>query len=411
MILVIGQIISLFGSSIQRFSLSLYLLDVTGSARIFSGILALSMLPYIVFAPIAGVLADRMNRKYIMVILDFLSGILLCIYAVILLSDRDHYNIVAGVMLLLSVFYTLYAPAVTASIPQIVSESSLMQANGIVQQVASMSNFLGPILAGVFYSLWGIKAIIIINALSFFFSAILELFLEIPHTPATPKAQKVSISRVIYEEMKAGYRYLKEDNPIVFRMILTSGLYNLFLVPIFSIGSPYIIKIILNMPAQTYGMAEGIIALGMILGGLIISLRPRLVGIERIYYILFPACLSLVVMSLSVMLPLDQSSFRWASLGLFTLGGMSVMLALGMANVISMTYIQQASPSHMLGKISAFATAFATCCIPLGQAVFGQLLEAFGSHLWTVLLVAALCSFGATLLVRWNVRQIKATSL
>lgn len=83
-IVVIGQIISLFGNAIQRFCMSLYILDLTGSAATFSTILAVSTIPYILFAPIAGLLADRVNRKKIMVYLDLFSFLLLGVYSIIL---------------------------------------------------------------------------------------------------------------------------------------------------------------------------------------------------------------------------------------------------------------------------------------------------------------------------------------
>lgn len=76
-ILVLGQIISLFGSSIQRFALSLYLLDLTGSASVFATILAISMIPVVLISPIAGMLADRGDKKKLMVLLDVLSAVLL----------------------------------------------------------------------------------------------------------------------------------------------------------------------------------------------------------------------------------------------------------------------------------------------------------------------------------------------
>ncbi|MFQ9955862.1 MAG: MFS transporter, partial [Turicibacter sp.] len=80
-ILVLGQIISLFGSSIQRFALSLYLLDLTGSASVFATILAISMIPVVLISPIAGMLADRGDKKKLMVLLDVLSAVLLMAYA------------------------------------------------------------------------------------------------------------------------------------------------------------------------------------------------------------------------------------------------------------------------------------------------------------------------------------------
>jgi len=85
-IMVIGQIISLFGSAIQRFSMSLYLLEFTGSTAAFANILAISTLPYIFMAPIAGRLSDKVNRKKIMVWLDFICSLMIAIYAIILLQ-------------------------------------------------------------------------------------------------------------------------------------------------------------------------------------------------------------------------------------------------------------------------------------------------------------------------------------
>ena len=152
-ILIVGQIISLFGSAIQRFALSLYLLDLTGSASIFATILALSVIPIIILSPFAGVMADRFNKRNIMVALDTLSGIIIVIYGVILFTGNDHYIIVAVMMLLLSGISTLYQPSVTASIPVIVGDEHLMKANGMVYQVSSLSNFLGPIIAGILYGL------------------------------------------------------------------------------------------------------------------------------------------------------------------------------------------------------------------------------------------------------------------
>lgn len=65
-LMVAGQIISLFGNAILRFALSLYVLDTTGSAAVFGGILAVSMVPTILCSPLGGVLADRVPRQRIM---------------------------------------------------------------------------------------------------------------------------------------------------------------------------------------------------------------------------------------------------------------------------------------------------------------------------------------------------------
>ncbi|MBE5960170.1 MAG: MFS transporter [Lachnospiraceae bacterium] len=404
-LLVFGQIISLFGSAIQRFALSLYLLDVTGSASIFASILALSMVPYIVMAPIAGVVADHADRKKTMVVLDIISGLVITAYAVLLFAGKGGAGSVAVVMVLLAAISTIYQPVVNSSIPSIVKEENLVSANGIVQQVSSLSNFLGPILAGVLYGFWGIRGVIILNALSFFFSAVMELFLVIPHVK---KEKMHSPFGLFKSEMREIYKYLRKDNPIIFRMIVTSGLYNLFMVPVFSVGAPYIIKVTLGISSELYGVAEGVIALGMIIGGAIISAKPTLVKMNRIYRVLYISCVSMAMMAVSLVIFRPNGAGKWGSYVMFTFFGMMIMLALGIANVITMTYNHTAIPPHMLGKIMAFASAFATICIPLGQILFGWLLELFSDKVSLLVFVAAIFTTLVTLIVRFNVRGIES---
>lgn len=400
-LLIIGQVISLFGSSIQRFALSLYLLDLTGSATIFASVLAISMVPIIIVAPIAGSLADRLNKKKLMVGLDFISALVMLVYGTVLFAGKDSYNTVALMMIILSAISTIYQATVTASIPNITKEENLLKANSIVYQVSSMSNFLGPILAGVIYGFLGIKGIIIINGISFLISGIMELFIKIPHVKKIEKENPIIIFK---NDMKDSYIYLKYKNPTIFKMIFTSGLYNLFLVPIFSVGAPYIIKILLGFDSQIYGLSEGIIAMGMIIGASIVSFMPNKFHIKRIHKILYISCGAMFMMGASLMLPLSS---RIATLSIFTLGGMGIMMVLGIANVISGTFIQISTDRNMLGKVSAFGAAFATMCVPFGQIIFGGAVEAMDGNLHILVMLFALLTFGVTLIVRNNVKSIK----
>lgn len=403
-ILVLGQIISLFGSAIQRFALSLYLLDLTGSASIFASILAISMIPVVLISPIAGMLADRGNKKQLMVILDFISAILLIGYSFVVFNGEDHGIIIAIVMVLLSTISTIYQPVVNTSIPVIVSGENLVRANAIIQQVASLSNFLGPIFAGMLYGFFGIKGVIILNMLSFLFSAILELFLDIPHQK---KEIKASFKSIFISDMKESYTYLRFKNPIVFRMLLFSGFYNLFLVPVFSVAAPYLIKVTFSLSSEVYGIAEGMVALGMIVGGLIITWKPTKFHIKRVYRLLYLTSIAMAMMGVSVFLFQKGYSTALMSVILFTVFGMIIMGVLGIANVLSATYLYKAVDSSVLGKILAFGSAFATICIPLGQILFGGLMEGLSEQIYELIYIAAILVLGVTLLVRWNVLLIK----
>ena len=179
-IMILGQIISLFGNSILRFSLSLYVLDVTGSAAVFGTILAVSMIPTLVLSPFGGVLADRLPKQKIMAILDFVTAGMIVSYDVIF-GSIGSLAAVAVFMILLTLIQAFYQPAVQASIPLLAAREHLMAANGIVMQVQALAGLLGPILAGMLYGIGGVKPILAASAVCFFLSAVMELFLRIPH--------------------------------------------------------------------------------------------------------------------------------------------------------------------------------------------------------------------------------------
>lgn len=398
-IMVIGQIISLFGNAIQRFSMSLYILDLTGNAAVFSTILAISTIPYILFAPIAGMLADTVNRKKIMVYLDLFCSLLIGAYSIILFNGKDNQIIITAVMFILSICYTLYGPAVTASIPQIVEKEKLTSANGVIQQVGSIVNFAGPIIAGILYSIVGIKVIVIVNAVSFFFSAILELFLEIPDVEKKSAIKNPLINSGV--EMKNSFLYLKREKKIILGIIASYGLSNIFVVPILSIVAPYFVKIFLKMSASVYGLVEGISILGMILGGLLITMYPKKFSMMKIHHTLYPMVFCVILMAIAG----TGYGNKWALVALFSLGGLGIMMSIGLSNVISLTFIQKEIPQEMLGRVSAFSVAVATASVAPGQLIFGHLIDSSIS-LSILLFGTAVATYLVTMFVKWNVRQL-----
>ena len=386
-IIVLGQIISLFGNSIQRFSMSLYLLEFTGSAAAFSRILAISTIPYIIFAPIAGKLSDSINRKKIMVYLDLFCAILVGDYALILFNGNDSEFIVGAVMFILSVCYTLYNPAVVSSIPQIVSEEKLTSANGIINQVSSIVNFVGPILAGVIYGFLGIKFIVIINAISFFVSAIMELFLDIPDV-ANNNDKKLSLFSFIgksFSDMKESFIYLSRKKKIILYIIISYAFCNIFLVPILSIVAPYFINVFLMLSSEIYGLVEAICVLGMILGGFWISVKPKMFSMKKLHYTYYPMIIGITLMSVLSFIKIDS----YVMALYFAICGMAIMLSLSLSNILTLTFMQKEVPQDMLGRISAFSTAVATISVAPGQLLFGQAID-IGIPLGIILLVTTI---------------------
>lgn len=407
-IIVIGQIISLFGNAIQRFSMSLYLLEFTGSTAAFARILAISTIPYIIFAPIAGRLSDNINRKKIMVYLDLICSAVIGVYAFILLKGHDHELIVGTVMFILSICATLYGPAVTSSIPQIVEEEKLTSANGVINQVGSIVNFAGPILAGLVYGLLGIKAIVIINAVSFLVSAIMEMFLDIPdvikeNMENTDNEKVISMKFVKQScvDMKESFIYLKNEKKVILGIIASYALCNIFLVPILSIVAPYFINVFLGLPSEVFGIVEAVCVLGMILGGFIISVKPNMFSIKKVHYTYLPMIVGVMIIATLGFLKLNP----YVLASTFAFGGLAIMLSVALSNVLTLTFIQKQIPDNMLGRVSAFSTAIATISVAPGQLLFGQVID-MGIPLGVILIITAIFNIGLMLFIKWNVRNV-----
>ena len=400
-IIVIGQIISLFGNAIQRFSMSLYLLEFTGSTATFANILAISTIPYIIFAPIAGMLSDNVNRKKIMVYLDFFCSLMIGAYAFVLYRNMDNTYIVGLVMFMLSICYTLYGPAVTASIPQVVEEDKLTSANGIINQVSSIVNFAGPIIAGVLYGIFGIKIIVAVNAISFLFAAIMEMFLDIPDVKREKSDNKVfsfGFVKDSFVDMNKTFKYLLKEKKVILSIILSYALCNIFLVPVLSIVAPYFINVYLGLSSEIYGIVEAVCVLGMILGGFLISVRPKMFSMKKVHYTYFPMLLGVILMTF---LP-SINTHRLSLAGIFALGGLGIMLPLAISNVLTLTFIQKEIPENSLGKVSAFSTAVATISVAPGQLLYGQVIE-IGMSLSMVFFLTVIANIALIIFIKQKV--------
>ena len=141
---VIGQIISLFGNGILRFALPLYLLRETGSSSLFGIVTACSFIPMVIFSLFGGVVADRVNKRNIMVVLDFSTAFLTGFFYM----TFQRLPLVPLMLIVLMILYGIsgaYQPAVQASIPLLASADRLMQANAVINMVGTLSGLLSLI--------------------------------------------------------------------------------------------------------------------------------------------------------------------------------------------------------------------------------------------------------------------------
>lgn len=391
-IMVLGQIASLFGNAILRFALSLYVLDQTGSAAIFGSILAISMVPTILLSPVGGVLADRVNRRNIMVALDSATALLIGTFY-LLMRVTDSLALIAVLMVLLAVIQSFYQPSVQSSIPCLTSEENLMKANGVVIQINALANLLGPILGGFLYGYLGLTPILLASLVCFFLSATMELFLKIPFQRQKKQGSPL---RAVTGDLKDALHFLTKDSPVLMKMLLVVAGINLFLSAMIIVGLPFLVKIFLGLSDQHYGFAEAAMGVGSIVGGCLAGLVSKRVSFQRSHFLLFGSSLFLIPLGLSVIT--NRSPLVSYAIVLFAVLG--CMSCATLFTIFAQTFAQRLTPNHLLGKAAAFITTMSMCALPIGQALYGFLFDALKDSVWIVVLFAALVSLLLSVLAR-----------
>ena len=391
-LVVLGQIISLFGNAILRFALPLYLLNLTGSSAVFGSIMAISMSPMALLSPIGGIIADRVNRRNIMVILDFITSGIVIIFGLIFVPDHA-VGLIGVMMVLLSIIQSFYSPSVQSSIPMLSSPENLMKSNAVVNQVQSLSSLLGPVFGGMLYGFFGLTPIIFIGGISFFLSAVMEIFI---HMPYKKRPAESSVFSIVKGDMRDSLSFILHQQPVIFKALLVVCAFNLFITSMFIIGLPTVITINLGLSSQLYGIAQGIMMAGALLGGVLVSLISNKLTQDKAHLILAGSALCVLPMGLVLLLGLPSM----ISYAVITFFGMSLMALASIFTVMMMSYVQIITPESLIGKVMSFIMAISVCSQPIGQALYGFLFKISDSAPWTVIFGTGLIAIVITLASR-----------
>ena len=378
-LVVLGQIVSLFGNAILRFALPLYLLRQTESPALFGAVGAAAFIPAVLCAPIGGVVADRVNKRNIMVVLDFSTAGLILLFT--LLLDRAPLVplMVASLMLLYGIAGA-YQPSVQASIPLLARPEQLTSANAVINMVQTLSALLGPVIGGVLFGAFGLRPILWVGVACFFLSAVMELFIRIPHSP---RAAAGGVLSTVRRDLGESWRFIRRERPVFLSVMLVLALFNLVLSAALVVGIPVAVVQTLGMSDSRLGVTQGAMGLGGLFGGVLAALLGPRLRLRRGGAGLLAASLTAAGMG-AALLPGVPPSLGWWGV---TAMSFAIMVLSTLLVVVLSAAVQGQTPPELLGKVMAFIMAVSNCAAPLGQAVYGALFEACPA--WAVLLGAA----------------------
>jgi len=357
-LVAIGQIVSVTGSSLTGFALGAWVYQDTRSTTLFSLILLFTVLPSLLFAPLAGALVDRWDRRRVMIAAD--SGAAVCTGLLMLLIHSGHLEIwlIYIIMGFNSLFRALQVPAYMASVSLLVPKNQFGRANGIMQLEATSSYLLSPILAGWLLETVGIVYVMLIDLATFFFAVVIVLAVRIPNPTTTQKDAHTHGS--LWKDMAIGWQFISQRSGFIGLMILF-GLGNYANLITDTLMPPMLLELssptILGSVISTGG-------LGMLVGTLLMSAwgGPK----KRIYGVLgFKTLAGLAIIGIGL----------FQSIPLIALATFFYYLPFPLVNGSDQAIWQSKVPPDVQGRVFSIRRMLARSMIPLAYLSAGPLSD------------------------------------
>ncbi len=344
-----GQLTSAIGSQLTGWALPIWILQRTGSLGLFGLTSIIAFLPIIVASPLAGVWADRFDRRRVIMTAGATSAIAEAAVAGFVLRDSSSLVVLFAMVLVLSAAGTVQRIAFTAAIPQIVPKRFIGHANGVVQIINGAGQLFIPLAAVGLFALIGLRGILFIDLLSYVFALSVLAVVRFPNRMG--RVRKESFSDQIFGGVRLtwGNRHFRA-------MLIFFGVGNLLYAPALLLTTPLVLGF---GSLSNVGQAAAAEAVGALLGGLVMGVWG---GPLR-----FRMRVNMVLIAGSAICVIAAGLHPNMALVVVALCGTN--FCLGLANGIYMTIIQTKIPQRFHGRVFAVNQTIAWSTFPIGFAV------------------------------------------
>ncbi|MDF2910723.1 MAG: transporter, partial [Sporolactobacillus laevolacticus] len=226
LLLLGGQSVSIFGDQIYYIGLMWTIMKQTGSTMSLGMSVMCMTLPSIFAMPWAGVLADRNIKKQILIITDFVRGLMMFMLVVLTMNGHFSLFMINLVLVIISAMNAFFSPTLSSTLPLVIDRNNLSKGNSIFEFIRRFSAILGPAIGGILISILSISTVFALNGLSFIISFVFSLFLKIPLV-SQPEHGESFLMR-----FKEGLFYTLRMKRLLCLTLVGGVIINFFLAPI-----------------------------------------------------------------------------------------------------------------------------------------------------------------------------------
>ncbi|NHJ22908.1 MAG: MFS transporter [Candidatus Lokiarchaeota archaeon] len=385
-----GQLFSLFGSMVVYFVIIWWVTETTQSPMYLAIGSFMFIFCQVVAMPIAGVLADRLNRKAIIVGADSLQALATLILLVLYQLNLANIWIVLVFISVRSIFQAFQLPTVNSIIPAMVPKDKLSRINGVNFLFTGVVQIIAPLIGATLMIVLPIKTILWVDIITFFIALIPLMLVKIP---SVEKNEEIVEKKSFLGEFKLGLKTVKIIPGLVV-MIFLSMLLN-FLIRPFDTLMPYFVNVIHGGSATHLAILLVFFQGGMVGGALLTSFKKTWNNKMKVIF----GCIALLMTGYGIIALAPPRGYL-----VIGFGGVAMGLSLPIINALYQTFIQTVVPMDKMGRITSIDNSLSMSISPIGTIISGPLAELFG--VGNLFLYCAILGMIVTVLV-WRFTGIK----
>ncbi len=352
-----GQFVSALGSSISSFGLSIWVLLQTNSTLYFTITYFATMVPNVIFSPITGSIADRKDRKKIIIICDSLDAVLKLFIMLLFFAGKFEVWMVVLFNFLSATLNAFQGPAFYACIPNIVPKDDLGKANSMLMLIQAVKMLVAPVVAGLLYPVIGLIGLFIADFISYG-AAILTI---LPQDLRYEKKEKSSESfyKTIKSDFVETFAYIKNMGGF-FKILITTSFINFVANLTLPLIGPLVMS---NYDSKIFGFVESSFGIGMLVGSIVSGMLKTKDKVKSIFTSLILSAVFLMTVGIS---------YKWYFI---FVGVLFFALPIPRINTLFGTLMQSKISNDMLGKVSALSMSINNLFSPVAVLLSGILAD------------------------------------